>query len=147
MILSGERGEGFFFDPLHPWAALKRTIVNSVESGPGNPIIYYWIFFFFFGGGGFFYFLSLGKSGKSSTGNPTIYYWLWTYQGSKYASSSKHASALNISFSKYKKVLFPEIRRIYFWRFSFLKYKKSFLLRKYKRFFNIRARKIHFSGI
>ena len=143
----GREERGFFLTPSireQPWKgplwiALKvvqETLLYTTE-----------FFFFFFGGGGFFYFLSLGKSGKSSTGNPTIYYWLWTYQGSKYASSSKHARALNISFPKYKKVLFPEIRRIYFWRFSFLKYKKSFLLRKYKRFFNIRARKIHFSGI
>ena len=119
------------------WIALK--VVQET--------LLYTTVFFFFGEGGFFYFLNLGKSGKSSTGNPTIYYWLWIYQGSKYGSSSKHARVLNILFPKYKKVLFPEIRRIYFWRFSFLKYKKSFLLRKYKRFFNIRARKIHFSGI
>ena len=61
MILSGERREGVFFDPLHPWAALKRTIVNSVESGPGNPIIYYWILFFFLEGGDFFIFWAWAK--------------------------------------------------------------------------------------
>ena len=47
-------------------------------------------------------------------------------------------------FLKYKKVQFPEISRIFWGGFHFPKNKKSFLLRKYKKFFNFRARTFHF---
>ena len=43
----------------------------------------------------------------------------------------------------YKKIPFPQIKGI-FSSFRFLKYKNSFLLRKHKKFLNIRARKFHF---
>ena len=48
---------------------------------------------------------------------------------------------------KYNKSFLLRKYKKFFQGFSFLEYKNSILIRKYKKFFNIKARKFHFTGM
>ena len=66
----------------------------------------------------------------------------WIYLSSN-IGKFRYVKFLNIPFLKYKKS--PISWNIIFFRcFRLPKYKSSFLLKKYNKFFNIRARKLHF---